>query len=117
MDITTVEGVLASGLALGKIKVLLETLFSKEPKEIESLIEDAGIKGERSTNFLESFNNFLVSGDRTLEEVTDYINGVGEYEVTSANIKRHIKTYLKSYDLVKRVRARVIADFEEEKEA
>lgn len=98
----------------------MEVIFKVSPKDIEVLIDEAGLKGERSTNFLEGFNNFLVSGERTKEEVTDYINGVGENESTSKNIKAHLSTYLKSYELVKRVREKVIADIEslvEEKEA
>lgn len=102
---TTTKDILTSGLALGKIKVLLEVNVGLEPEAIELAIDKAGIRGKRSNGFASDYYSFLTLAERTEAEAKDFINGKGAYESTSPNVKNHLKTYLNVFELVKAVRA------------
>lgn len=85
----TIESVLESGLALGKIKVLLETLFEMDKDEIEAAIEEAGIKKTRSGGFAGEFYAFLAEEPRTDDEVEAYILDVNN----SGNTHKHLSHF------------------------
>lgn len=97
---------------MGEIKVFLKILFKVKPDEIEKLIDAAGIKGERSTNFREGYHNFLVGSNPSKEDAIRYVNGEGEFEITSKNVKKHLSVYLKEFALAEAVREKVLADIE-----
>lgn len=98
------EEILASGLALGKIKVLLEVVAGLKPKEIEEAIEEAGIKSKRSNGFASDYYDYLKEEERTEEEALSFILGTEGNEVTSKNVKNHESHYLNIFELVKDVR-------------
>lgn len=91
----TIDSILESGLALGKIRVLLDTLHGVKGKEANELIEDAGIESKRSNAFVADYYAWLVESQRTAQEAEDYINGVEDlgYTETSDNVKRHLKAH------------------------
>lgn len=90
----TIDSILESGLALGKIRVLLDTLHGVKGKEANELIEDAGIESTRSNAFVADYYEWLKE-PRTAQEAEDYINGVEDlgYTKTSDNVKRHLKAH------------------------
>lgn len=99
------EEILTSGLALGKIRVLLEVVASLSPKEIDEAIEEAGIKAKRSNGFAADYYEYLSLESRTKEEALSFILGTNGNEGTSKNVRAHESHYLNIFELVATIRA------------
>lgn len=64
---------------------------------------DAELPKKARVCFLNSYLDFLAEEVRTEEEATAFINGTGDFEATTDNVKKYAKTHLNTWDLARRI--------------
>ena len=105
-------------LPISKVLPIVEYHFPDlNTSEITLAVAEAGFKARaRSGNFVTDYYTFLAEGGKTLPEVKAFINGTGENDSTSDNVKRHLNHYLKIYALVEAAAVTLTAKLAEAKE-
>lgn len=100
----TKEEILTSGLAISKVRVLLEVVCELDAKAIDAAIDAAGIKAKRSNGFASDYYDYLSEETRTKDEALAFILGTGSNEGTSKNVRAHESHYLNIWELVATIR-------------
>jgi len=87
-----------NGLTLTKLKAYL-TIDGYTNKEVTSALKELGLTGSKPKTFASEYYNYLAIELRSVEDATDYINGLGEFGETSKNVIAHKSHYLNIREL------------------
>lgn len=100
---SAVEALMASINATDKSAAALVRAYAKK-NELEVFKKAKSGGGAGKQGFAGKFYEFLAANPTcTKEEATAFINGEGDHEETSENVKRHLSHYLAIHALVNRI--------------